>query len=152
MIRVRDVITRNVRTTNKDRSIRSVAKTICQNKIGGLPVVDDDNHLVGIISEKDILKAMLPGYTEFLEDPIKAMDFQAMERSYGNVLERKVSELMAKTVYSISIDEPVMKAAAQMDLHHFRRIPVVGQDERLAGIVSLSDIHHAIFMRELAGD
>jgi CBS domain-containing protein/catechol 2,3-dioxygenase-like lactoylglutathione lyase family enzyme len=151
-MRVRDVITRNVRTTKMDRSIRSVAKTICQNKIGGLPVVDDDNHLVGIISEKDILKAMLPGYTEFLEDPIQAIDFQVMERSYGNVLQRKVSELMAKTVYSVSIDEPVMKAAAQMDLHNFRRIPVVGQDKRLAGIVSLSDIHQAIFMRELAGD
>jgi CBS domain-containing protein/catechol 2,3-dioxygenase-like lactoylglutathione lyase family enzyme len=150
-MRVRDVMSRSVRTTKMDRSIRSVAKTICKKKIGGLPVVDDDNHLVGIISEKDILKALLPGYTEFLEDPIQAMDFQAMERAYGNVLQKKVSELMANTVYSVSIDEPVMKAAAQMDLHHFRRIPVVGQDKRLAGIVSLSDIHQAIFKRELAG-
>ena len=75
-----------------------------------------------------------------------------MERSYGNVLQKKVGELMVRSVYSISIDEPVMKAAAQMDLHRFRRIPVVGQDKRLAGIVSLSDIHQAIFMRELAED
>ena len=150
VMRVRDVITRKVRTTKVDRSIRSVAETISQKKIGGLPVVDDDNHLVGIISEKDILKTMLPGYTEFLEDPIQAMDFNAMERSYGNVLQRNVGELMTKTVYSVSIDDPVMKAAAQMDLHNFRRIPVVGRDKRLAGIVSLSDIHQAIFKRELA--
>ena len=151
-MRVRDVMIRNVRTTKIDHSIRSVAKIICQEKISGLPVVDDDNHLVGIISEKDILKALLPGYTEFLEDPIQALDFKAMEQSYGNILQKKVGELMAHNVYSICIDEPVMKAAAQMDLHHFRRIPVEGHDKRLAGIVSLSDIHQAIFMRELAGD
>ena len=151
-MRVRDVMIRDVLTTKMDHSIRSVAEIICQEKISGLPVVDDDNHLVGVISEKDILQALLPGYTEFLEDPIQALDFQAMERSYGNVLQKKVGELMVRSVYSISIDEPVMKAAAQMDLHRFRRIPVVGHDKRLAGIVSLSDIHQAIFMRELAED
>ena len=73
-----------------------------------------------------------------------------MEQTYGNVLQKKVSELMEKTVYSVGIDDPVMKAAAQMDLHNFRRIPVVGKDQRLVGIVSLSDIHQAIFKRELA--
>ncbi len=98
-----------------------MAEIIRADKISGLPVVDEDNHLVGLISEKDILKALLPGYTEFLDDPIQALDFQAMERSYGNVLQKRVVELMSRTVYSVFADEPVMKAAAQMDLHHFRR-------------------------------
>ncbi len=74
-----------------------------------------------------------------------------MEKSYGNVLNRKVAELMSSTVYTVSADDPVMKAAVQMDLHRFRRIPVVGPDKKLAGIVSLSNIHQAIFTRELAG-
>ncbi len=114
-------------------------------------MVDEDNHLVGVISEKDILKSLLPGYTEFLENPDHALDFQAMEHIYGEVLDKRVEDLMSHIVYSISIDEPVMKAAVQMELHHFRRIPVVGHDKRLAGIVSLSDIHHALFMREMKG-
>ena len=149
-MRARDIMIRSIRTAKEDHLVRSVAENICQEKISSMPVVDDDNHLVGIISEKDILKAMLPGYTEFLDDPIQAQDFQAMERSYGNVLQRTVGELMVRTVYSVSTDDPVMKAAAQMDLHGFRRIPVVGQDKRLVGMISLSGIHQAIFMRELA--
>ena len=149
-MRARDVMIRNVRTVKADDLVRSVAEIICEEKISGLPVVDEDNHLVGVISEKDILKALLPGYTEFLDDPIQAQDFQAMEQSYGNVLQMKVGELMTRTVYSVSIDEPVMKAAVQMDLHGFRRIPVVGQDKRLAGMISLGGIHQAIFRRELA--
>ena len=149
-MRARDIMIRSIRTAKEDHLVRSVAENICQEKISSMPVVDDDNHLVGIISEKDILKAMLPGYTEFLDDPIQAQDFQAMERSYGNVLQRTVGELMVRTVYSVSTDDPVMKAAAQMDLHGFRRIPVLGQDKRLAGMISLSGIHQAIFKRELA--
>ena len=151
VMRARDIMDRNIRAAKEDGLVRTVAEIICQDKISSMPVVDEDNRLVGIISEKDILKAMLPGYTEFLDDPIRAQDFQTMEGSYGNVLQRKVGELMIRTVYSISIDDPVMKAAAQMDLHCFRRIPVVGQDKRLAGMISLSSIHQAIFMRELAG-
>ncbi|OQX35247.1 MAG: hypothetical protein B0D84_02595, partial [Candidatus Sedimenticola endophacoides] len=91
----------------------------------------------------------LPGYTQFLEDPAQALDFPAMEHAYSSVLLKSVGQLMSRSVFSIGIDEPVMKAAAQMDLHGFRRIPVVGRDKRLAGIVSLSDIHQAIFLREL---
>ena len=148
-MRARDVMIRNVRTVKADHSVRSVAEIIYQEKISGLPVVDDENRLVGVISEKDILKALYPGYTEFLEDPLHAMDFHAMERSYGDVLHRKVGELMTQSVYFVYIDEPVMKAVVQMNLHRIRRIPVVGKDKRVAGIISLSHIHQAIFKREL---
>ncbi|MES9816104.1 MAG: CBS domain-containing protein [Candidatus Thiodiazotropha sp.] len=148
-MQVRDVMHRGVYTTTENDTIRSVAETIASEKISGLPVVDDNNRLVGVISEKDILKALLPGYTQFLDDPAQALDFQAMESSYVGVLQKSVGELMSPSVISIEIDAPVMKAAAQMDLHGFRRIPVVDQDCRLAGIISLSDIHQAIFVREL---
>ncbi|MCG7874884.1 MAG: CBS domain-containing protein [Candidatus Thiodiazotropha taylori] len=148
-MQVHDVMHRGVYTTTENDTIRSVAETIASEKISGLPVVDDNNRLVGVISEKDILKALLPGYTQFLDDPAQALDFQAMESSYGGVLQKSVGELMSPSVISIEIDAPVMKAAAQMDLHGFRRIPVVDQDRRLAGIISLSDIHQAIFVREL---
>ncbi|MEJ1397352.1 MAG: CBS domain-containing protein [Candidatus Sedimenticola sp. (ex Thyasira tokunagai)] len=149
-MRVQDVMKRNVRTAKEGDPISSVAEVICQAKISGVPVVDKDNHLVGMISEKDILKSLLPGYTQFLENPIQAEDFCAMEEAYGSALQRRVGELMTRAVHSVYIDEPVMKAAAQMDLHNFRRIPVIGRDNRVAGIVSLSDIHQAIFRRELS--
>lgn len=146
---VRDVMVSNVRTVKKDDSIRAVAATICTNKISGLPVVDEENRLLGIISEKDILNALLPSYHDFLEDPVRARDFLAMENSYREVLSRSVGSLMTKRVFSVSPDELVMQAASKMALHHFRRIPVVEEGDLLVGIVSLGDIHKAIFKREL---
>lgn len=146
---VKDVMVSDVRTTKKDAPLRSVAVIICTNKISGLPVVDDDGKLVAVISEKDILNALLPTYADFLEDPIRARDFSGMEKSYREILSRSVESLMTKRVYSVSPDDLVMQAASQMALHHFRRIPVVDHDNRLVGIVSLGDIHKAIFKREL---
>lgn len=146
---VRDVMVSNVRTAKKGDLVRSVAVTICTNKISGLPVVDEEGRLVGMISEKDVLNSLLPSYSDFLEDPVRARDFQAMEQSYQEILSRSVESLMTKRVFSVSPDDLVMQAASQMALHHFRRIPVVEDIDRLVGIVSLGDIHKAIFKREL---
>ncbi|MET0104103.1 MAG: CBS domain-containing protein [Sedimenticola sp.] len=146
---VGEIMSRHVRTAMPDDDIRAVAEIISEKKISGMPVVDDDNRLIGLISEQDILKTMLPEYTSYLQDPVKSIDFNEIENSYEDVLEKKVSELMATSVYSIKSDAPLMKAAAQMNLRQIRRIPVVGKNNRLVGIVSLSDIHQAIFKKKL---
>lgn len=145
---VKDVMIKNVRTATKEDSLRSVAVIICTNKISGLPVVDGKK-LVGMISEKDILNGLLPGYQKFLRDPLRTRDFETMEEAYQDVLSKKVEELMTKRVFSVSPDDPVMLAASQMDIHRFRRIPVVENGDELVGIISLGDIHKAIFKREL---
>ena len=147
---VKDVMVSKVQTTKKEELIRTVALIICTDKISGLPVVDDEGILVGMVSEKDILNALLPSYHDFLEDPVRARDFKAMEKSYGEVLSRTVGSLMTKRVYSVSPDDFLMQAASQMALHRFRRIPVVEEGGFLVGIVSLGDIHKAIFKRELS--
>lgn len=149
---VKDVMNAAVRTAKKDDQLRSVAVVICTNKISGLPVIEGEDTLVGMISEKDILNALLPSYSDFLDDPIRARDFESMEKSYKDVLSRTVESLMTKRVFSVAPDDLVMQAASQMALHHFRRIPVVEDGNRLVGIVSLGDIHKAIFKRELAKD
>ncbi|MBF0368341.1 MAG: CBS domain-containing protein [Magnetococcales bacterium] len=140
---------KEVRTSRADEAVRSVAGVICTNKISGLPVVDDNGKLQGVISEKDILNALLPSYSEFLDDPIRGRDFESMETSYKEVLSKSVSSLMTSRVFTVSPTDPIMMAASQMALHNFRRIPVVDNDNTLVGIISLGDIHKAIFKREL---
>ncbi|MBF0341760.1 MAG: CBS domain-containing protein [Magnetococcales bacterium] len=147
---VKDVMTRDVRTAKKEDSVRSVAAVICTNKISGLPVVEEGNKLVGLISEKDILNCLLPGYRTFLQGPLKQGDFEAMEESYQGILSKRVEDLMTHRVFSVSPNDPLLLAASQMDLHRFRRIPVVEDGDHLVGIISLGDIHKAIFKHELA--
>lgn len=141
---VKDVMARALRTVKADDTIRTVAVTICTQDINGLPVVDHDNNLVGFISEKDVLHALLPDYKEYLDDPIVARDFEAMESAYPAVLAKQVRELMAPKPFSVTADCPVLMAATRMTLHRVRRIPVV-EGNKLVGIVTLGDIHKAIF-------
>ncbi|MBF0624203.1 MAG: CBS domain-containing protein [Magnetococcales bacterium] len=145
---VREVMVKQVRSAKPGDSVRSVAGIICTNRISGLPVVDDDNNLIGLISEKDILNTLLPSYSDFLEDPIGARDFVAMEKSYSEILSKDVASLMTRKLFTVGPDDPVMKAASQMAIHNFRRIPVVDKG-KLVGVLSLGDIHKAIFQREL---
>ncbi|MEG3638409.1 CBS domain-containing protein [Magnetococcus sp. PR-3] len=149
-MRVEDVMTGEVRTANREDDLKNVASVICALKVSGLPVVDEINRLVGIISEKDILNALLPSYSEYLADPVKGRDFEAMEATYPKVMEKKVDEIMTSSVFTCSPEDPVLDAASRMTSHHFRRLPVVDEKNVLVGIVSLSDIHQSIFKQTFA--
>ncbi|MBF0283552.1 MAG: CBS domain-containing protein [Magnetococcales bacterium] len=146
---VQDVMVKDVRTTKVDEPIRTVAAIICTTKFNGVPVVDEENRLIGFVSEKDILNAMLPSYADYLNDPVRSRDFEGMEECYPRVLSKSVKELMTHKVITVHPEDPLLMAASRMTLRGFRRLPVVDADNRLVGMVSLGDIHKAIFKREL---
>jgi CBS domain-containing protein len=144
---VRQIMTESVRTAQPDTKIRDVALVMCFNKISGLPVVDQDGLIVGMISEKDILWGMFPKMQDYMEHP-ETINFEAMEREYKDVVDMRVSELMSTKVYTVEPDLPVLKAASLMFRHRIRRIPVAA-DGRLVGIISVGDVHKAIFQTHI---
>ncbi|OAD19793.1 Cystathionine beta-synthase, core domain protein [Candidatus Thiomargarita nelsonii] len=73
-----------------------------------------------------------------------------MESDYKKVLPLKVADLMTLKPISVSPDIPILKAVSVMARHNFRRIPVA-DGEKLVGMISLGDIHRAIFMKSFAG-
>ena len=121
---------------------------MCLNKISGVPVVDENNTLVGILSEKDILKAMFPDITEIMGQSGKP-DFESIESDYSDVMHKTVSELMTHTVASVTPDMPLLKAVSMMCVKQIRRIPVTDNDNKLVGIISIGDVHKAIFQENL---
>ncbi|MBF0381535.1 MAG: CBS domain-containing protein [Magnetococcales bacterium] len=148
-LKVGDVMTRNVHTAKTSDKIMDIANTLCLKKISGMPVVDDENRLVGIISEKDILEAIYPGVSKLRENPEMVNDFSAIEDSYSEILHLTVENLMIKSVFSVKSDDPAIKAAVQMDIHNIQRLPVIDISNTLLGFVSRGDIHKAIFKRHL---
>jgi CBS domain-containing protein len=148
-VKVEEIMNRKVLTVRSDESVAKVAALICLNNISGVPVVNEENRLVGIVSEKDILRAMYPSYTEFHDDPVRSRDFEDMETRYPNVVHLKVEEVMTSKVITASPHDPVLKAASAMILRKVRRLPVVEEGE-LVGIISQGDIHQAIFKAYLS--
>jgi CBS domain-containing protein len=147
-MKVEEIMIRNVKYVRPNSNIKDVAILICTNHISGVPVVDYDGKLAGIISEKDIIKAMYPSYIDFYYDPVRSRDFEETEGRYAELMELKVENLMSRNVLVIDPDTQILKAGSLMVLKKIRRLPVVDKG-KIVGIVSMGDIHQAIFKKKL---
>jgi len=146
---VKEIMTRAVKTITPDTQLQEVASLMCLNRFSGLPVVEGDDKLVGILAERDILGYLFPDIKEVMGG-MSSLDFEGMESDYKKVLPLKVADLMTLKPISVSPDIPILKAVSVMARHNFRRIPVA-DGEKLVGMISLGDIHRAIFMKSFAG-
>lgn len=142
-MRVEEIMNKNVTTVTADEDLAKVARLICGHKVAGIPVVDEEGGVVGIVSEKDILRSMYPSYAEFTENPSEHMDFERMEERAIDLYSMKVRDVMSANPVTVTPDCPVMKAASMMVARRFRRLPVV-DGGRLVGIVSQGDVHCAL--------
>jgi len=138
----------SVKSATADTPVRDIAAIMCFNKISGVPVIDSDNKLIGVLSEKDILRNMFPDIKTVMEQG-GTPDFEAIELDYKDLLHRRVGEIMTQTVASVTPDMPLLKAASLMCSRQIRRIPVTDKDGVLLGIVSIGDVHKAIFQENL---
>jgi len=145
---VKDIMNSSVNTAKADTPIKDIASIMCFNKISGVPVVDDNNKLIGVLSEKDILRAMFPAVEEIMLEGAKA-DFESIEGDYKNVIDKKTGDLMTQAVASVTPDMPLLKAASMMCVKKIRRIPVTDDNDQLVGIISIGDVHKAIFRENL---
>ena len=150
-MRVADVMTPAVHTVGSEATLKEVAMLICRHHVSGVPVVDEAGRLAGIISERDVLKALYPTYDELMDDPARSRDFVDMESRYRDVARQPVAEVMARRVLTAAPEMPVLQAASLMLVNKVRRLPVV-ESGRLVGIVSLGDVHQAIFEQHFGRD
>jgi len=138
----------SVKTAVADTLIKDIASIMCLNKISGMPVVDSENKLIGVLSEKDILRAIFPDVEQIMQDGALP-DFESIEADYKGVLVKTAGDLMTQTVASVTPDMPLLKAASLMCAKKIRRIPVTDDNNQLVGIVSIGDVHKAIFQENL---
>ena len=143
--KVRDVMTNLVVTMRPDDEVLVAARRLLTNRISGAPVVDDGK-LIGIVSEMDLLTAFSPEQRKSFLPP-HPMSFLLMsEAPRVNMTGKKVADVMSRSVVYIGPDENIQRAAALIDRHGVRRLPVVDSEGYVVGIVARSDL-----VRTLAG-
>ena len=144
---VSETMKTSVKTAKADTTIKELANLMCLSNISGLPIIDDKNNIVGIVSEKDLLKKMFPDIADLAKEE-GMPNFEEMETNYSDTLKLQAKDLMTTNVSSVSPDMPIMKAASLMCTRNIRRIPVVDAG-KLVGIISIGDVHKAIFQNTL---
>ena len=140
-MRVQDVMTTDVLTVRSDTSLKDAAEILARNRISGLPVVDGENHVVGVLSEGDILfkergaKEKKGVLERWLDLPLPEAAAKLEARTAG--------EAMTAPAMTIGRKRPLTEAANTMIEEGVNRLPVVDDDRRLIGIVTRADLVRA---------
>lgn len=139
-----DVMTRRVISIAPDAPIEDAVKLMLDRGISGLLVVDAAGHLVGVVTEGDLLHRSELGtgrrrswWLKLLVSPGRqAEDFT---RAHGH----KVADVMTTQVISVDVDAPLTDIVELMEKHRIKRVPVTEQD-RVVGVVSRADMLRAL--------
>ncbi len=140
---VRDLMKAEVVTLLNGTTWREAAMLFLEKRISGAPVVDADGRVLGVVSEKDIFRAIYPGYKEWYEGPHAFTDFLALEEEARRAPEKRVEEFMTTRLVSVDPETPVLKVGALMVATGIHRVPVLANGT-LVGMVSRRDIFRAI--------
>ncbi len=136
----KDIMTKKVITVSKDATLAELAKLLMKNKISGVPVVDKEKKLAGIVSEADIIvkKSSLPIPLSF---SFAFLDkYESYTKSTKDFLGIKVEEIMSADVKTAREDMTVSKVVNIMINNNINRLPVLNSDGKLAGIITRADI------------
>ena len=144
---VRDAMTRNVLSLNKFDDISNAVKLLAEKNISGLPVVDRENRVVGIISEADVVSMVGSRRAHTFKEILRSIVGHPLpERKMGHL----VGDIMTSPAITVTPDTEISEAVRLMDGRRIRRLPVVDKDQRLVGLISRSDIVKAMG-RKLSG-
>jgi len=141
---VRDVMTSQVISISKYESVVHVANILADKNISGLPVVDKENKVIGIITQADILSMVGVGRDHTFKDLLKYMLGEPLhERRVGD----HVGDIMTAPALTIRPEASVADAVRIMDEKRIRRLTVVNSANELIGIVTRADILKAVIRK-----
>ena len=137
-MKIADIMTKQVHTIGPDQTLKECAEILRKRHVNGLVVVDG-GMVTGVITKADIFKAVLPGYSDIIEDTHYMRSFDYIEDRAHRLYDLKVRDLMGTPPITITGDTPIVKAGSLMILRRVKQLPVVDTG-RLSGIVTLTDI------------
>jgi CBS domain-containing protein len=147
-MKVKEVMETKVITIKDTATYEEAAAVLHNSRISGAPVVDKDGNVVGLISEKDLLRVLYPYYQSYAEHPEAYLDYEARENKIEEIRKRPIDKFMTKQVTTIDPTTPVLKAGGIMLAHGFHRLPVI-EDGKLIGIVTREHIYKGILKSHL---
>jgi CBS domain-containing membrane protein len=138
---VRDVMTQNVIKVREDADINEVATLLSENRISGLPVVDIEDRVIGMITEADVLAmvGMKKGHT--FKDVIRHLLGEPLS---GPKRSKRLRDVMTKPVITTGPEADIREIALTLDEKRIKRLPVVDEQGKLIGVISRADIVRAI--------
>ncbi|MBD2082586.1 CBS domain-containing protein [Leptolyngbya sp. FACHB-17] len=141
---VAEAMTPNPITVHPETPINDVIKILAERHISGLPVLDANGQLVGIISETDLMwretDVTPPAYIMLLDSVIYLENPGRYEKELHKAIGQTVGEVMSSAPVTTTSDTLLSKAAKAMHDHKIHRLPVLDSSSKVVGILTRGDI------------
>lgn len=146
---VSEIMDTLVYTCQDDQTLKEAVAILAEKEVGGLTIVDKDNHVMGFISDGDIMKAVAKQKTRSLYGGSYATmvlyDNESFDEKIEELKKRNVMELATRKVFCISPEQPIDEVARILSKEKIKKVPVVNNDGVLIGVVRRSSIMRYIF-------
>ncbi len=146
MLKARDIMTKEVITVNPEATVEELARLLMNNKISGVPVVDAENHIIGIVTENDLIRKNkrlhIPTVIR-LFDAFFLVGSGKMEEEIKKMAAIIVDDICTKKVVSITEETSLEEIATIMAEQHVHLLPVL-RDKVVVGIVGKADVVRAM--------
>ena len=118
-IKAKDIMTKEVISAKRDTPIYEAVRILRKNEITGMPIVEDDMTLVGVLTEKDVLRLFYAGEDE---------------------KNKTANDYMTRPAVSYKEDDTLQSICDFMMINYFRRVPVTSKEGKVVGIISRPDV------------
>ena len=138
-ITAEQIMTRQVISVPETAPLAEVVRLLADHDISGMPVIQPDRTLAGVISEKDFLSKMAGGKSPSFMHVI----LQCLEKTgciAADIKKLTAREIMSSPAVTLKTSTPLFEVADIMDRHNINRVPVIDDTGQLAGIVARSDL------------
>jgi CBS domain-containing protein len=147
MLKVKDIMTRELITVSPETEIVQATKLLLENRINGVPVLDATGKLVGILCQSDLIaqqkKLPIPSFFTLLDGLIPLISKKQLEKQVQKISAITVAQAMTPNPVTVHPDMKIEEVAALMVDRNFHTIPVVNEGE-LVGIVGKEDMLRAL--------
>ncbi len=144
MKNAKDIMTSAVITVRTDTPVRDVARIFTENNISGVPVVDDQDKVIGIVTESDLVfqnkRLSVPPFITILDSFFFLDSPEKMERELKKIAGATVEDIFSSPATSISPETTLDEIATLMTEKKIHTLPVLSESGRMIGIVGKKDI------------
>ncbi len=135
---IKDVI-----SVRKETTVKELLKTLVDHKIGGVPVVDAEHKLQGMISDGDVIRFLQPSARTVYDmfSLILVYERENLQQKLGYSISHPVEEIMRKkNIHAVHPDDNIEAALTILSQYHFKKIPVITKEDKVVGVISRGDL------------
>jgi len=149
-MKVKDVMSKDIKKISPEATVKETLQELFNMKRTGFLVIDEENKLVGVVTEKDILKNILPSYLKNVGRFIYEENPKGIKNKIVELFKLKVKDIMFKDVVSVNEDTTLCEVAHVMVAQNIRQMPVVDKQGKVVGVIGRHEVVKKLIESEIS--